>query len=52
MTWQPIESAPRDGRKFLAWDGWQQCLASYDRGKYLATHGRVENNMRTSEITL
>lgn len=47
--WRTIDSAPRDGQRFLIWDGWHQCLASFDRGKYLATHGRTENNKRTSD---
>lgn len=50
-AWQPIETAPRDGRKFLAWDGWQICLASYTMGKFLATHGRSDHNDKTTDIT-
>jgi len=47
--WRPIETAPRDGQKFLIWDGWHICLASYEMGKYLATHGKTDDTRRPSE---
>ncbi len=50
--WQPLDTAPRDGSKFLLWDGWQQCLGSYEKGRYLATHGRTESTQRLSEPSL
>jgi hypothetical protein len=50
--WQPLETAPRDGSTFLVWDGWQQCIASYEKGRWLATRGRGEDSRRASEPSL
>ena len=43
-AWQPLETAPRDGRRFLVWDGWHICLGSYSAGKWFATHGRIDDS--------
>ena len=29
MTWQPIETAPRDGTPILAWEGKEQLVVKY-----------------------
>jgi hypothetical protein len=49
--WQSSETAPRDGSKFLAWNGTEVALAFYVNGRYLATQGETDRGARTGEIT-
>jgi hypothetical protein len=51
VEWRPIETAPRDGSKFLAWNGTEVALAFYVNGRYLATQGETDRGARTGEIT-
>ena len=37
--WQPIETAPRTGLNFLAWDGRRVCMAHWANGPVDSTAG-------------
>jgi hypothetical protein len=45
VTWQPIETAPRDGSRFLFWNGEYVCVAQFVMGKFFAAQGYPANGI-------
>lgn len=40
-----MDSAPRDGRRFLFWNGRHVCMDSYTNGKFFTAHGYPDQGM-------
>lgn len=50
MTWQPIETAPKDGTEFQAWcvyegHGWWEPRAKFNENETFVVWGRVDYDM-------
>jgi hypothetical protein len=43
--WQAIKTAPRDGTRFLFWNGHHVCPGSFVSKKYFAAHGYPEGGI-------
>ena len=44
-NWQPISTAPTDGRRFLFWNGEYVCVAQFVMGKFFAAQGYPANGI-------